>query len=70
VGESEAGFLIGVVNETAKALGKAAAEGAGRMVGTTAASVESVGALWNEGVRSWVRGRVWRVPCLDVYIRL
>ena len=59
LGEEEVGFLVGVVNETVKAAGAAAVGGMRRNSG--------VGLEW---IRSWLGGREWRVPCLDVNIRL
>ena len=51
-------FLLEAVNQTAGALGNAALQEIERSV---------VGLEW---VRSWLGGREWRVPCLDVNIRL
>ncbi|KAL8969317.1 MAG: hypothetical protein Q9197_004405 [Variospora fuerteventurae] len=62
----EASFLVQTVNETAAALASAAMEEVKRR-----AQIKSewtgVGMEW---IRSWLGAREWRVPCLDVYIRL
>jgi len=64
-------FLGSVVNETAQALGSAAMEEVKRWIPGTGNSGETewtgMGLEW---LRSWMGGREWRLPCLDVYVRL
>ncbi|KAL8856421.1 MAG: hypothetical protein Q9178_006991 [Gyalolechia marmorata] len=62
-------FLVNTVNETATTLATAAIEAVKRRVTVQNRSEEwtGVGVEW---IRSWLGAREWRVPCLDVYIRL
>ena len=68
-------FLGSIANETAKVLGTAAMEEAKNWLpgaggnGKVGREKEWTG-LGLEWLRSWLGGREWRVPCLDVYIRL
>jgi len=59
-------FLVSVINETATALAGAAIE---EMKQRTTIRPEwtGVGLGW---MRSWLGAREWRLPCLDVYVRL
>lgn len=71
-GDNDIGeFLGSVVNETAQALGSAAMQEVKRWVPGTGNSEETA---WTgmglEWLRSWLGGREWRLPCLDVYVRL
>ncbi|KAL8759433.1 MAG: hypothetical protein Q9184_003627 [Pyrenodesmia sp. 2 TL-2023] len=62
----EASFLVQTVNETASALAGAAVEGLKRRA-QIRSEWTGVGMEW---IRSWLGAREWRVPCLDIYIRL
>jgi hypothetical protein len=62
----DASFLANAVNDTTLALAGAAMEElkrrmAGRREWT------GIGIEW---LRSWLGAREWRVPCVDVYVRL
>ena len=59
-------FLLAAINETASALAGAAIEEVkGRMVNK--ADWTGIGLGW---MRSFLGARQWRVPCVDVYVRL
>jgi len=62
----QASFLISTVNDTAALLAGAAIEEFKRRVDF---KTEWTG-LGVEWIRSWLGAREWRLPCLDVYIRL
>lgn len=62
----EASFLLNALNDTAVALAGAAIEEIKRM-GTPTPEWTGLGLEW---IRSWLGAREWRVPCLDVNIRL
>ena len=59
-------FLITAVNETASALAGAAVEEIRQRM-TPKTEWTGVGLGW---IRSWLGGREFRLPCVDVYIRL
>lgn len=68
-------FLGSVVNGTAKALGNAVVEEAKRWIPVVGCNSQGEGEKeWTgmglEWLRSLLGGREWRLPCLDVYIRL
>ena len=66
-------FLLNAINETAIALTAAALKETKRLVswggveGDTKQEWTGLGVEW---ARSWLGAREWRVPCLDVNIRL
>ncbi|KAL8844107.1 MAG: hypothetical protein Q9176_001513 [Flavoplaca citrina] len=62
-------FLMDTVNETANALGSAAVDAIKRRTTVPNRSDEwtGVGVEW---LRSWLGAREWKVPCLNVHIRL
>jgi len=62
-------LFASAVNATASAAASMAVEGLKSRVGLAAPSSPSSGG-WAEGARSVVRQREWRVPCLDVLVRL
>lgn len=62
----EASFLVQTVNETASVLAGAAMEELRRRA-QIRSEWTGVGMEW---IRSWLGAREWRVPCLDIYIRL
>lgn len=62
----EASFLASAINQTASALAGAAVEELKRRIEITP-EWTGIGLEW---VRSWLGAREWRLPCLDVYIRL
>ena len=59
-------FLVAAVNETASALAGAALEEVKRRM-TYKAEWTGIGLGW---MRSFLGARQWRVPCVDVYVRL
>ncbi len=59
-------FLVTVANETATALAGAAVEEMKRRMDFRH-EWTGIGVEW---IRSWLGAREWRLPCLDVYIRL
>ena len=63
--ETEA-FLATAIADTGLALAGAAAEELRRRIGPKS-EWTGIGVEW---IRSWLGAREWRVPCLDVYIRL
>ena len=62
----EASFLTTAVNQTATALAGVAAEELKRRI-EFRNEWTGIGVEW---IRSWLGAREWRLPCLDVYIRL
>ena len=62
----DATFLASVANETATALAGAAVEEMKRRIDFRH-EWTGIGVEW---IRSWLGAREWRLPCLDVYIRL
>lgn len=62
----EVSFLASAINQTASALAGAAVEELKRRIEITP-EWTGIGLEW---VRSWLGAREWRLPCLDVYIRL
>ena len=65
-GTEEDSLVLAAFNETAIALGSAAAGELRRRI-TTKPDWTGVGWQWAKG---WIISREWRVPCLDVNIRL
>lgn len=63
----EGSFLINAFNETASALAGAALEEAKGRMAIPTPEWNEIGAGW---LRSWSGVRQWRIPCVDVYIRL
>ncbi len=61
-----ASFLATAINQTATALATAVAEEVGRKIDIRP-EWTGIGVEW---IRSWLGAREWRLPCLDVYIRL
>lgn len=61
-----ASFLATAINQTATALATAVAEEVGRKIDIRP-EWTGIGVEW---IRSWLGAREWRIPCLDVYIRL
>ena len=59
-------FLMTAINETASALAGAALEEVKRRVAYKA-EWTGIGLGW---MRSFLGARQWRVPCVDVYVRL
>ena len=59
-------FLVAAINETASALAGAAVEEMKRRM-VYKAEWTGLGLGW---MRSFLGARQWRVPCLDVYVRL
>ncbi len=59
-------ILATAVADTGIALAGAAVEELRRKIGPRA-EWTGIGLEW---IRSWLGAREWRVPCLDVYIRL
>ena len=59
-------FLLAAINETASALAGAALEEMKRRMAYKA-EWTGLGLGW---MRSFLGARQWRVPCLDVYVRL
>lgn len=62
----EASTLVAAFNETASALVDTAAE---RLIRRMPTKTEWTG-LGVEWLRSWLGAREWRLPCLDVHVRL
>jgi len=62
-------LFTSAVNATASAVASIAVEGLKSRVGLAAPSSSSSGG-WAEGARSVLRQKEWRVPCLDVLVRL
>ena len=62
----EGSFLVTAINETASALAGAALEGMKRKMAYKA-EWTGIGLGW---MRSFLGARQWRVPCVDVYVRL
>lgn len=62
----EASFLATAVNQTATALAGAAVEELKKTVDIRP-EWTGIGVEW---IRSWLGAREWRLPCLDVQIRL
>lgn len=62
----DASFLATVANETAAALAAAAIEEVKRRMDSRP-EWTGIGVEW---IRSWLGAREWRLPCLDVYVRL
>ena len=62
----DSSFITTAINETGAALAGAAVAELQRRL---APRVEWTG-IGLEWIRSWLGAREWRVPCLDVYIRL
>ena len=59
-------FLVAAINETASALAGAALEEVKRRM-VYKAEWTGIGLGW---MRSFLGARQWRVPCVDVYVRL
>ena len=67
-GHSEEGsYLVHAVNETATALASAVVEDVKHRLALQHSEWTGVGAGW---MRNWLGARQWRVPCVDVYVRL
>lgn len=62
----QASFIATVVNDTAAVLAGAAIEELKRRMDVRP-EWTGIGVEW---IRSWLGAREWRLPCLDVYIRL
>ena len=62
----EVSFLMSAINDTGAVLAGAAMEELKRKM-TPRAEWTGIGMEW---IRSWLGAREWRLPCLDVYIRL
>lgn len=62
----EVSFMVAAINQTATALAGAAVEEIKRRVDVRP-EWTGIGVEW---IRSWLGAREWRLPCLDVYIRL
>lgn len=62
----DASFLVNAVNETASALAGSAVEGI-KLRMHAKPEWTGLGAGW---LRSWLGAREWRLPCVDVYVRL
>ena len=62
----EMSFLASAINDTGAALAGAAMEELKRRMAPKA-EWTGIGMEW---IRSWLGAREWRLPCLDVYIRL
>lgn len=60
-------FLIDAINETASALAGATLEEVKRRMAIQTPEWTGIGGGW---MRSWLGARQWRIPCVDVYIRL
>lgn len=60
-------FLLKVVNETASALAGATLEEVKRRMAIQRPEWTGIGAGW---LKSWSGVRQWRIPCVDVYVRL
>ena len=58
--------MVAAINQTATALAGAAVEEIKRRVDIRP-EWTGIGVEW---IRSWLGAREWRLPCLDVYIRL
>ena len=63
---SEDSFLVAAVNDTVVALAGAAVEEVKRRVAPRP-EWTGIGVEW---MRSWLGAREWRLPCVDVYVRL
>ena len=63
----EGSFLVNAVNETTSALAGAVLEEAKKRVSLSRTEWTGIGLGW---MRSWLTARQWRIPCLDVYVRL
>lgn len=63
---TETSFLATAINQTTTALAGAAVEELKRRVDIRP-EWTGIGVEW---IRSWLGAREWRLPCLDVYIRL
>ena len=63
----EASFVATAIIQTSTALAGAAIEELKRRVETNNTEWTGIGVEW---IRSWLGAREWRLPCLDVYIRL
>lgn len=59
--------MVSAVNETASALAGAALEETKRRMSIQPTEWSGAGAAW---MRSWLGQKQWRVPCVDVYVRL
>jgi len=60
-------FLISAINETASALAGAALEEVKQRLTVKTPEWTGIGGGW---IRSWLGVRQWRIPCVDVYVRL
>ena len=65
-GAGEGSLLLAALNDTAMALGGTALEELKRRA-TPKSEWTGIGMQW---MRSWLGSQEWRVPCLDVNIRL
>lgn len=63
----DASVWIGAMNNTVGALAEAAAEEAKRRLGSSRSEWTGIGLEW---LRSLLGKREWRVPCVDIYVRL
>ena len=58
---------MNAINETVSTLAGAALEETKRRMSAPPAGWTGAGLGW---MRSWLGARQWRIPCVDVYVRL